>query len=779
MPTRIVTSAVVAVVGFASFVRAQPFEPYKEAVARLTAEIEREVQSKRLPALSVALIDDQRVVWAAGFGHRDKAKTAPATAETVYRVGSVSKLFTDVAVMKLVEAGTLDLDAPVQKYLPDFKPTNPFNDAPITLRHLMAHRSGLVREPPVGNYFDPTGPTLAATVDSLNGTTLVYPPGEKIKYSNAAIGVVGRVLEVVSKKPFADAVKASALDPLGMTGSAFEPTPAVRAKLADAVMWTYHGREFPAPTFELGMAPAGSMYSSVLDLSKFASCLLADGRGLLKPESLAEMLKPQFAKPDEKAGFGLGFVLGDLDGKKRVGHGGAIYGFATELAVLPTEKLGLVVVTSRDVANPVVVRIANDALRLMLAAKSGSPLPDQPETTPLGEGLARQLAGPYRDGDRWLDVTELSGRAYVTPGRGGARVELRKLGPDLYGDDVTGWGPKLVRDGDMLTVGGKTYTKEPDNGPPPAPPQKWLGLIGEYGWDHNTLYVYEKAGKLHALIEWEEVDPLDEETADVYAFPKDRGMYHGEKLVFTRDATGRATKVVAAGITFDRRKVDGESGQTFRVTATKPVAELRATALAATPPKEDRERKPELVDLATVDPGIRFDIRYATDNNFLSTPFYTKPKAFLQRPAAEALGLVHRELAKSGYGLLIHDAYRPWAVTKMFWDGTPDKFHGFVADPSKGSKHNRGCAVDLSLYELATGKPVEMTGGYDEFSDRSYPAYPGGTSRQRWHRDHLRRAMNAQGFASIDTEWWHFDYQDWPKYPILNVPFEKLAAETP
>lgn len=756
-----------------------PADPYKPAVERLTAEIEREVQAKRLPALSVALIDDGRIVWAAGFGHRDKARTAPATAETVYRVGSVSKLFTDVAVMKLVEAGTLDLDAPVTKYLPDFKPKNPFNDTPITLRHLMAHRSGLVREPPVGNYFDPTGPTLAATVASLNGTTLVYPPGEKTKYSNAAIGVVGRVLEVVSKKPFAEAVKAAALDPLGMTASAFEPTPGVRQHLADAVMWTYHGREFPAPTFELGMAPAGSMYSSVLDLSKFAACLMADGRGLLKPESLAEMLRPQFAKPDETTGFGIGFVLGDLDGKKRIGHGGAIYGFATELAVLPSEKLGMVVVTSRDVANAVITHLANDALKLMLAAKAGTPLPDLPETVPVGEGLARQLAGVYRDGDRWLDVTELGGRAYLTPGRGGARVELRKLGPDLYCDDITGWGPKLTRDGDKLTVNGKTYTKEPDHGPPPAPPRKWLGLIGEYGWDHNTLFIYEKAGKLHALIEWEEVDPLTEESADVYAFPADRGMYHGEKLVFTRDGSGRATKVVVAGITFDRRKIDGENGETFRVVPQRPVADLRAAALAATPPKEDRERKPDLVDLATVDPGIRFDIRYATDNNFLSTPFYTLPKAYMQRPAAEALGLVHRELTKTGYGLLIHDAYRPWAVTKMFWDATPEKSRGFVADPAKGSKHNRGCAVDLSLYDVATGKPVEMTGGYDEFSDRSYPAYPGGTSRQRWHRDHLRRAMAAQGFAVIDTEWWHFDFKDWPKYPILNKRFEDLAGGKP
>ncbi len=147
----------------------------------------------------------------------------------------------------------------------------------------------------------------------------------------------------------------------------------------------------------------------------------------------------------------------------------------------------------------------------------------------------------------------------------------------------------------------------------------------------------------------------------------------------------------------------------------------------------------------------------------------------MQKPAAEALERVNEKLKAQGYGLLIYDAYRPWYVTKMFWDATPEKFHSFVADPSKGSRHNRGCAVDLTLYDLKTGKPVEMVGGYDEFSDRAFPDYLGGTSRQRWHRDLLRRAMEAEGFTVYEEEWWHFDYKDWRKYPILNKTFEELT----
>ena len=125
---------------------------------------------------------------------------------------------------------------------------------------------------------------------------------------------------------------------------------------------------------------------------------------------------------------------------------------------------------------------------------------------------------------------------------------------------------------------------------------------------------------------------------------------------------------------------------------------------------------------------------------------------------------------------MIHDAYRPWQVTKLFWEATPDSGRSFVADPAKGSKHNRGAAVDLTLYELATGKPVKMVGGYDEFSARSYPDYQGGTSLESWHRELLRGAMETEGFTVFEFEWWHFDYRDWKEYPIINRPFEELAG---
>jgi zinc D-Ala-D-Ala dipeptidase len=216
----------------------------------------------------------------------------------------------------------------------------------------------------------------------------------------------------------------------------------------------------------------------------------------------------------------------------------------------------------------------------------------------------------------------------------------------------------------------------------------------------------------------------------------------------------------------------------FRIQPVRPVSELRAEALAAQPPAEQGTfRKPDLIDLAALDPRIKLDIRYATSDNFLSTPVYSSARAFLQRPAADALLRAHRELLRQGYGLLIFDAYRPWYVTRMFWDATPPDKHEFVADPAEGSRHNRGCAVDLSLYDLKTGREIEMTGGYDEMSERSYPTYAGGTAVERAHRQLLRRAMEKQAFSVYPSEWWHFDYQDWKEYAIQNVPFEQIARK--
>jgi D-alanyl-D-alanine dipeptidase len=213
------------------------------------------------------------------------------------------------------------------------------------------------------------------------------------------------------------------------------------------------------------------------------------------------------------------------------------------------------------------------------------------------------------------------------------------------------------------------------------------------------------------------------------------------------------------------------------------VAPLLATLLLAGPAAgaegPPRERGPfreaDLVELVSLDPTIKLDIRYATARNFVGRPVYDQARAFLQRPAAEALLRAHRGLKDKGYGLLIFDAYRPWRVTKLFWDVTPPAQREFVANPRKGSKHNRGCAVDLSLYDLATGQEVPMPSPYDDFTPKAYPDYAGGTDAERAARGVLRQAMERQGFRIEPNEWWHFNYRDWKHYPILDIPFDAIA----
>lgn len=196
---------------------------------------------------------------------------------------------------------------------------------------------------------------------------------------------------------------------------------------------------------------------------------------------------------------------------------------------------------------------------------------------------------------------------------------------------------------------------------------------------------------------------------------------------------------------------------------------------ATKPPTEKGNFKDsDLVELIKLDSTFHLDIRYATINNFVGKPVYTEARAFLQRPAAKALVKVNEELKPLGYGLLIFDGYRPWSVTKLFWDSTLKEDKKFVAKPKDGSRHNRGCAVDLTLYDLKTGQEIQMTGHYDEWSERSYKDYTGGTEQQRKLRDLLRTKMEENGFKVYDYEWWHFDYNGWETYPIQNIQFSEI-----
>lgn len=780
----------------------EPAQGFESVALALERAIEQELRDKGLPALSVALVSGQRTVWAKGFGMADPDEKVPATAETVYRTGAISALLTDIGVMRLQEAGKVDLDTPISRYLPEFAPHNPFGKA-ITLRMLMAHRAGLAKETPVGHVFDETSPSLADAVASLNGTRLVYEPGSTTKYSNAGAAVAGLVIERVEGQPFATWMKANVLDVIGLQRSSFETERDLLPRFARASMWTYDGRAFAAPTFEVSARPALGLNSTVLDLAKVLTTLNARGRvesgaRVVRSSTLDRMWEIQYPTSRQEGGYGIGFEVSQLGGHRRIGLGGSIYGFASEMALLPDSDLGIVVMSSLDGAGAVVAELADYGLQLLSAARDGRTLPGYAANDTVPVDVARGLVGRYEfaraaptsEAEAYVRAREAPAPPeHVDLVRRGDRLvldfgtwrdEVRQAGPQLKVSGRVAVGPSVVQvEADRLTVAGLPYQRV-SAGAPRDIPASWRGLIGEYGWEHSTFYVFERGGRLWILTEWFHAYPLDTGLDDEFWLPH-FGLYAGERVEFVRDATGRGLQVSVGGVVLQRRPRSGEA-ESFRITPQRPVEQVRIEAMAAAPPAEPgMAKEPQLVELAALEPTVKLDIRYATTNNFVGAAFYDQARAFLQKPAAEALLRAHRALEPMGYGLLVYDAYRPWHITKIFWEVTPVDRRQFVADPARGSRHNRGCAVDLTLYDRVTGQPVEMIGGYDEFSERSYPDYPGGTTLQRWRRELLRRVMEEQGFEVDQYEWWHFDYRDWQQYPILNVAFASFEdqARTP
>lgn len=180
----------------------------------------------------------------------------------------------------------------------------------------------------------------------------------------------------------------------------------------------------------------------------------------------------------------------------------------------------------------------------------------------------------------------------------------------------------------------------------------------------------------------------------------------------------------------------------------------------------------ELVSLKEAIPGVVYDIRYATADNFMNEPMYDRPAAYLRKPAARALGLVQAELKKKGLGLKIYDAYRPYSVTVAFYEQARDTV--FVASPRRGSRHNRGCAVDLTIIDLATGKELPMPTPYDDFTEKAHISYANLPEQVIRNRDLLKNLMVRFGFDIYADEWWHFDFRDWNKFPLMDISFDQL-----
>lgn len=308
-------------------------------------------------------------------------------------------------------------------------------------------------------------------------------------------------------------------------------------------------------------------------------------------------------------------------------------------------------------------------------------------------------------------------------------------------------------------------------------------LLGLYAGNGEQFLVREKNGMLNIVYRYlsndrdyqkSNVFPLAKEHYDAYQISETGALTNTEANVkFERDKDGHGISCIIGGNRYTRVFFGPDKSDYFKIKTVKPLDELRQDVQKAVMPVQTAPNVAELVNLATI-PGLKFDLRYATERNCFSAPLYEGYKAYLNKNAAEALGRVAKRLSDYGFGLLVWDAYRPWKVSKLAYEALPKEQKSLLPAPEKGSPHNTGNAVDVSFYNLKTGEVVEMISDFDEPSPRQYASFAGGTSLERWERNLLQQMMGMEGFSGSDMEWWHFDFDNKNSYQLLDIPFSAL-----
>ena len=460
------------------------------------------MEKNKVTGLSIALVDDKGLIWAQGFGYADKENNIPATPQTVYRVASISKLFTATAIMQLAEQGRINIDEPLTTYLPEFSIKTRFpGEGRITPRNLMTHHSGL----PANFYkgiFSSNPEPFTKVIKEIKDEYLAYPPDSVYSYSNLGVTLLGGVIERVSGKDYASYMDESILGPIGMDNSSFSTkTGMVVAK----------GYKDGDATNELGIRdlPATGLLSSVVDLGRFMQMVLtggmSGGRQIIKPETLAEMLRPQNSKVplDMGINIGLGWALDGMgnteikNGGPVVHHGGSLPAFNSQLLILPEQKLGVVVLTNSS-TRPAVDNVATEALIMALEVKTGikqprwtrpqkSPKPLSPEEIRLYTGYYATPIGlvkAYEKSD-FLKAEILGNTVSLLPRVDGKLsmqyklfglipISLRELDDVGISRAVAAGREVLIARSQILDmVFGEKIS-------PPSVPEKWLDRIGAY-----------------------------------------------------------------------------------------------------------------------------------------------------------------------------------------------------------------------------------------------------------------------------------------------------------
>ena len=324
----------------------------------LDAWIKATMRNREQPGLSIGIVHDQDLIWAKGYGFADLANKVPATPSALYRIASISKLFTTTAIMQLRDAGKLQLDDPVAKHLSWFKITNLYPEGPtVTIRHLLTHTSGLPREATGVSWNELTFPTRQDMIQHLPNQKTVFPAETEWKYSNLALSLAGEIVAAVSGESWPQYIQRNILQPLRMTRTTPLPHPDMSGLAVG------YGRRVPGASRSVepfvdveAERPAGNLASNVENLARFVSLQFRNGKAggdqILKSSTLHEMHRVHWLRPDWQSGWGLGFAVRRVGDETRVGHGGSLPGHRTLLEMVPDKKLGVIVLTNANDGNP-------------------------------------------------------------------------------------------------------------------------------------------------------------------------------------------------------------------------------------------------------------------------------------------------------------------------------------------------------------------------------------------------------------------------------------------
>jgi CubicO group peptidase (beta-lactamase class C family) len=356
-------------------------------------------------------VHDQEVVWSKGFGHSDREKAVEARPNTIYRVASISKLFTATAIMQVRDKGKLDLEDPIRDYLPWFEVKD--EKGPINVVNLITHTSGLPREAAGPYWTDYNFPTVEELKSGLTGQVHTLYPWRKWKYSNLAVSLAGMIVEEVSGQEYTSYVKKNILDPLGMKDSYMETLPENHPKLAKG-----YGRRLPdgsrseSPFTEChGITPAANLSTTVMDLANFTMLQFRedDDNGVVRGETLREMHRIHWIDPKWTMGWGLGFSIIRQNEKTYIGHGGAVKGYRTNLRISLEDKTAVIVFTNSDDGDP--VKYVDKAFPWV-----AHHVPEEVESVKPVDEEWRDYTGKYRNDWRDMEVIEYNGGLImVTP----------------------------------------------------------------------------------------------------------------------------------------------------------------------------------------------------------------------------------------------------------------------------------------------------------------------------------------------------------------------------